>query len=341
MGFSRKNQFNVDGKTILLTGGSQGMGRAVARLLSSKGANVVIVARNPTKLGEAFKYISAAARFPGKQRFHAISADVTAPGENDRIIRETTIWNDGQPPDVVWANAGSSHPGLFLDTSEEIMRRQMDLNYWAANSLARSTLHYWTVPLHKDSKVPGPNDKRHFIITASVVCFIGVAGYSPYSPAKAALRSLADTLKSELNLYNGMRRSKDPEVRKMAPEQDIDIHFVAPGTITSPGFENEQKLKHQVTKEVEKGDAVQSEDEVAAAAVQRLEAGEFIITTQFAGHVMRASMFGPSPKNNFIVDTLFAWLASIIWLFVTPDLHGKVYQYGKKYGTASIAEPKK
>lgn len=45
-------------QTVVITGGSQGMGRAVARLLSSKGANVVIVARNAAKLGEAFKYIS-------------------------------------------------------------------------------------------------------------------------------------------------------------------------------------------------------------------------------------------------------------------------------------------
>ncbi|KAI6823563.1 hypothetical protein KC342_g12011 [Hortaea werneckii] len=44
--FSRKNHFDVHGRTILLTGGSQGMGRGLAKLLAEKGANIVIVARN-------------------------------------------------------------------------------------------------------------------------------------------------------------------------------------------------------------------------------------------------------------------------------------------------------
>lgn len=74
--FSRKNHFDVDGRvssiatshipptfnnlvdqTVLITGGSQGMGRGLAKLLAEKGANVVIVARNQRKLDEALKYI--------------------------------------------------------------------------------------------------------------------------------------------------------------------------------------------------------------------------------------------------------------------------------------------
>ncbi|KAJ8608609.1 hypothetical protein MRB53_039576 [Persea americana] len=301
--FSTKNHFPVDGK-------------ALAKLLASKGANVIIVARDEAKLNAAIKEIS---------RFHTISADVTSSNGNDRILEEATRWN-GQAPDIVWANAGSSHPGLFLDTSDEIMRRQMDLNYWAANGLARSTLKLWTTPSSHPKE-----GHRHFVITASVVSFIGIAGYSPYSPAKAALRSLADTLRSELNLYNGMRRSKNPEVRSKAPDQDIAIHFVAPATIQSPGYENEERIKHSVTKELEKDDPKQSEEEVAKAALKGLENGGFIVTTQFTGHAMRAAALGPSPRNNWLVDTLFAWLASIIWLFVTPDLEKKVFEYGKMH----------
>jgi nucleoside-diphosphate-sugar epimerase len=45
-------------QTVVITGGSQGMGRGVAKLLASKGANVVIVARDVTKLKKAIEYIS-------------------------------------------------------------------------------------------------------------------------------------------------------------------------------------------------------------------------------------------------------------------------------------------
>ncbi|KAL8938765.1 MAG: hypothetical protein Q9216_003711 [Gyalolechia sp. 2 TL-2023] len=56
--FTGKNQFPVDGRTVLITGASLGMGRSVARLLAQKGANVVIVARNIQRLEEALKYIT-------------------------------------------------------------------------------------------------------------------------------------------------------------------------------------------------------------------------------------------------------------------------------------------
>lgn len=53
MGFSGKNQFPVDGKTVLITGGSDGMGLSAARQLAAKGANIIIVSRNVGKLEEA------------------------------------------------------------------------------------------------------------------------------------------------------------------------------------------------------------------------------------------------------------------------------------------------
>ncbi|KAK4926244.1 hypothetical protein LTR28_012153, partial [Elasticomyces elasticus] len=56
--FRKKNQFPVDGRTVVITGGSQGMGRGLGKLLAQKGANVVIVARDREKLKAAMEYIS-------------------------------------------------------------------------------------------------------------------------------------------------------------------------------------------------------------------------------------------------------------------------------------------
>ena len=83
------------------------------------------------------------------QRFYAISADVTKPEENARVLAVVTEWNNGQPPDIVWANAGSAHPTLFVDTSLETMKSQMDINYWAASYLAHATLKVWLKPAAK------------------------------------------------------------------------------------------------------------------------------------------------------------------------------------------------
>jgi len=136
--FNWKNHLDVDGKTVLLTGGSTGMGRGVAKILAQKGANIVIVARNKERLADALSYVSTAAKDSSKQRFTTISADVSRPEENDRIMSETTAWNNGQPPDIVWQIAGSAHPSLFCDTPVEILRSQMDVNYWGAAYLAHT-----------------------------------------------------------------------------------------------------------------------------------------------------------------------------------------------------------
>lgn len=251
------------------------------------------------------------------QRFYAISADVTNPEENDRVLAVVTEWNNGQPPDIVWANAGSAHPTLFVDTSLETMKSQMDINYWAASYLAHATLKIWLKSATKTASAYDKSAKpRHFIMTSSVAAFAGLAGYAPYSPAKAALRSLADTLRSELNLYNGYRRANPSQ----GPAADVRVHCVFPAGIISPGLENENTLKHPVTKILEEDDKPQTEDEVAAAAVKGLERGGTLITTNLMGGAMRASMLGGSARTNWLVDTLFAWLANVIWLFVGPDL---------------------
>ncbi|KAF2797605.1 3-ketodihydrosphingosine reductase, Tsc10 [Melanomma pulvis-pyrius CBS 109.77] len=332
--FGRGNKFHVEGRTVLLTGGSYGMGKELARQLSQRGANLVLVARNVQKLEAALAYAQAAAKNPSTQRFHAISADVTLEAENARVLAEATLWNRGATPEIVWANAGASVPGLFIETSMETMRQQMDLNYWAAAYLAHQTLKAWLYPatpykpLPKGDRSEAP---RHFIMTSSSVAFVNVAGYAPYGPAKTAMRGLADTLRSELLLYNGARRSKTVTAQTPAPF-DINIQTIFPGNISSPGHVEETKTKHPVTVLLEATDPIQSEIEAATAAIRGLENGNYMTATNWLAELMRISSLGGSPKDNLIKDTVGQWLTSIVWLFVGPDLESKVWGWGKKEG---------
>ncbi|KAF2088889.1 NAD(P)-binding protein [Saccharata proteae CBS 121410] len=325
--FSRKNRFPVDGRTVVITGGSQGLGRGLAKALARKGANVVIVARNSQKLEEALGYISGAAIKP-EQRFHYISADVTRPEENNRILEEVTAWNNNQLPDIVWANAGSSIPTLFVDTPIDVLRAQMDINYFSAAYLAQATMKAWLRPTAGEKSASASSMlPRHFVITSSSAAFVGVAGYTPYSPAKAALRNLSDALRLELSYYNGAAR-RDASSRR----PDISIHCLCPGTIASPGYKEENAIKHPITAILEDGDPVQSEDEAAAVSLKELEKGHYLIATNLLAKAMRAGAISGSPRNNWFVDTMFAWLSSILWLFIGPDMEGKVFRYGKKHG---------
>jgi 3-dehydrosphinganine reductase len=160
---------------------------------------------------------------------------------------------------------------------------------------------------------------------------VGVAGYAPYGPAKTALRGLCDSLRSEVLLYNGARRSS--KTNKVTPAPfDVNIHCIFPGTIKTPGLEKENKTKHPVTHALEDSDPEQTELEAATAAVQGLESGNYFTATNWLGELMRISSLGGSPRDNILKDTLGQWLTSLVWLFVAPDLDSKVWSWGKKEG---------
>jgi len=128
-------------------------------------------------------------------------------------------------------------------------------------------------------------------------------------------------------MYNGYRRTHP----SAGLEADVKIHCVLPATITSPGYAEEQKTKHAVTKLLEESDPAQDEDQVAAASVEGLEKGGYLITTQWLGHAMRAGALGGSPRNNWLFDTMFSWVVSLAWLFIGPDMEGKVRKWGETH----------
>lgn len=129
-------------------------------------------------------------------------------------------------------------------------------------------------------------------------------------------------------MYNGARRNQ----KNAAPAADVKIYTVFPMGILSPGFENEEKLKPELTKLLEEADKPQKPEEVARIAIKALERGEYLITTMFVGHMMKGTALGPSPRNSLILDTLLSWASSLVFLHVIPDLSKKAWNWGKTRG---------
>ncbi|KAI0598545.1 short-chain dehydrogenase [Biscogniauxia sp. FL1348] len=309
--FSSKNQMPVEGKTVLITGASEGMGRSAARQMAEKGAHVILVSRSAGKLEEALAEAKAAARNPQTQRFHYITADVSMPDYAAPLLAEAVAWNNGQPIDIVWCVAGKSTPDFWAEVPLSVTRSQMDINFWGSAEMAHAIIREWCAP-----DAPVVPEPKHLIFTSSVLAFFPVVGYGPYTPAKAALRGLADTLVQELEMY----------------PQKVKVHVVFPGSISSPGFERENKTKPEITQIIEDGDPVQTPDTVAAKAIEGLEKGQYFITVAFLGHALRWSALGGSPRSNRLIDTLMGCLLPLVWLFIIPDIFGKVRKFAKQNG---------
>ena len=110
-------------KNILISGGSSGIGLALAKEFASLGANITILARRKNKLESALKEIKNNAVSPD-QKFKSLSADVSNYEELKKILSEDTT-----PYDVLINSAGIAYPGKFVDLEPEIFKRIMDVNY--------------------------------------------------------------------------------------------------------------------------------------------------------------------------------------------------------------------
>ncbi|KAI1430529.1 hypothetical protein GGR50DRAFT_684611 [Xylaria sp. CBS 124048] len=327
-----KNDFPVEGRTVVITGGSSGMGLCVGQQLAAKGANVVIIARGREKLLRALEEIQKAAKNPETQGFLQLSADLTDPAESVRVISEIVAWNSGNPPDIVWCCAGTSHPGLFVETPVSHFKSQMESNYLSSVYMAHATMTCW-VNLAKRNQANQAGVQpsgaalpaRHIIFTASFLSFYPIAGYSPYSPSKAALRSLCDTLSQESNLYASSYPS-EPRIR---------MHTVFPATILTESYELENTIKPDITLKLEEDDKGQTPEVVATKSIEGLESGRELIATTAITALVQRSMLGGSIRGGFgrvLLDWFLACIMGIAMVFVRWDMDRAVRNWGATHG---------
>ena len=104
---------NLEGRVVLITGASTGIGRCCAESMAAAGAKVIAVARTEEKLSEL------AAQFPGQ--IEAWANDATDPALYERIEKLPAL-------DVLVNNAGANKPQPFIDVSEETLDELFDLN---------------------------------------------------------------------------------------------------------------------------------------------------------------------------------------------------------------------
>jgi 3-dehydrosphinganine reductase len=231
----------LTGRPVLITGGSRGIGRAVAFELASQGAPVFLVARGAEALESTWTQVRArwpslpAGRFP---------ADVRDP---DAMVAAVEAMRSelGSVGGVV-CNAGLARPGYFEDLSEEVFKRSFEVSYLGS---------VWTVRAALPHLAPG----SFISLVSSVAGYVGLFGYSAYAPAKAAVISLAEVLRQEL-----------------AP-RGVRVSVLCPPDTRTPGFEEENRTKPHETRVLAGKGGLMDADVVARRYVRALRRGRFLI----------------------------------------------------------------
>ncbi|MBW0495985.1 hypothetical protein O181_035700 [Austropuccinia psidii MF-1] len=280
----RRNRFDPKEKHCYIGGGSQGLGLALACLLARKAAHVTIVSRSQKKLEEALKKIESC-RQSTTQKFSALSYDLSNFESADAAIEAASKPFDRKVPDYVFCCTGGAAGslGFFIQLTPDQLKQSVEMNYWTA---------VWTAQVAARRMVQ-QGVQGSIILTSSVIGFIALPGYTAYTATKHAIRGLAESLRLEFLLYN------------------IKVHCYFPATIHTPGFEEEQKCKPELTKTMEGADEGLSPEECARKLVKGLEKGHFMITSDPIGHLFRNSMRGISPISNYILDPIFALVAPL------------------------------
>ena len=124
---------DLSGKNALITGGSMGLGKAMAKAFYGAGASVAILARRTDELTKASAAIAEGKNAGGK--IVALSCDVTDP--NQIAAAHVEIVNSMGPVDILVNNAGKSEAHPFMNVTDEIWQGDLDLKLFAAIRLAR------------------------------------------------------------------------------------------------------------------------------------------------------------------------------------------------------------
>jgi NAD(P)-dependent dehydrogenase (short-subunit alcohol dehydrogenase family) len=113
----------------LITGGSSGLGKEIARQLLSQGASVTIIARRLEQLKEAKAELQSS-ECKGS-RLEIVSADVTDVKSSESMLKEAESLQKS-PVDYVFCCAGAAIPGFFVEQDPSVFAKQMNLNYLGA-----------------------------------------------------------------------------------------------------------------------------------------------------------------------------------------------------------------
>ncbi|KAF7304349.1 Protein kinase domain-containing protein [Mycena chlorophos] len=258
--FWTSNKWDPAGLHCYVTGGSSGMGLALAVLLTRRGAHVSIVARDQKKLDDALADLEKARQNPD-QKLLAYSFSLFDCAASEAALDAASAAHDGRCPDVIFMCAGGSAPAFWVEQDEASLRKLMDMSYW---------VQAWTA-LAASKRMVRENIPGKLVFTSSILAYFSFIGYSNYSPGKHALRGLAETLRSEMQLYN------------------ISVHLCTPPTIYSPGYIEENKTKPKITLKIEETDTGLQPEQVASALLRGIEKDEFHIAVDLLGNIFRAS----------------------------------------------------
>ncbi|KAH0785597.1 oxidoreductase [Histomonas meleagridis] len=269
---------DVKNKTVVITGGSSGVGLSLAQESFNRGAGkVVLIARNQLKLDSAKKSLKTTP----DQEIITISADLCKVSEVISAFDE--IRNHMKKIDFLFINAGSAQPQLLKDMTYDDIESQTNVNFTSALLTMKAAL-------------PFLGEGSHVNFSGSICSIYTFSGYAGYGSAKFALRGLGDTLRNEFK-HTG-----------------IKIHFSIISSVDTPGYKVECLKKPLSCQKIEGTCTLFKPEYIASMIFRGIDRGDYYITMEFLSYIMLEINYGIEPSNNFFLQLLVAPLIPLFRL---------------------------
>ncbi len=176
------------GAHVVVTGGSSGIGEALALTVAAKGSSLTLLARGKERLDDVVGRASARAPVDHTLRTAAIAG--MACDVSDRAAVATALDRavaERGPVDALVCSAGITRPGRFLELDDEVFTSMVDVDYYGT---------LWPVRAVAPAMVA--RGRGSIVGVASAAALVGVYGYSAYGAAKFAVRGLLESVRTEL-----------------------------------------------------------------------------------------------------------------------------------------------
>jgi NAD(P)-dependent dehydrogenase (short-subunit alcohol dehydrogenase family) len=238
--------FDLFGRVALVTGGSKGLGKAMAMGFAQAGADVVISSRHENELLDAAKEI----RSGSSARVSYVVADMTGRDQANQLARKAI---EGMSRvDILVNNAGSNLPQPIDQIKDDDWDRLVELNLSSCMALARAV-------------VPPMKERRwgRIIHISSIMAFSSAGGRNAYSATKSALLGLARASANDLGPYG------------------ITVNCIAPGPFLTdlPKSLLSQELQDQFARSTALGRWGQPDELIGPALLLASDAGGYITGT--------------------------------------------------------------
>jgi 3-dehydrosphinganine reductase len=236
---------SFQGRLALITGGSSGIGLALAQLLAREGAVVWLLARRKDGLESALKTLAAG----NGQKHGMVAADVSNWDQAQAAVQRVS--EQAAVPDLLINCAGAARPGYVQEMPLEVFHEMMDLDYFGTVHMVKALL---PAMLKRGS--------GYIVNFSSAAGFLGTFGYSAYGPSKYAVRGFSDVLRLELKPLG------------------VRVSVVFPPDTDTPGMVNENKTKPWETIAAF-STKLASAESVAKAILAGMKRGSYIILPGF------------------------------------------------------------